>query len=106
MSAVTVRTLRDAVDDAAAVLERAGCDTPRLDAELLAAAAVGVERERIHIDGALPLAPEAGAPPAPPLRARPAPGPRPHNPPPPRVLRARPPPDPPRPVARPETPVP
>src|SRR2546421_11298973 len=60
MSAVTVRTLRDAVDDAAAVLERAGCDTPRLDAELLAAAAVGVERERIHIDGALPLAPEAG----------------------------------------------
>ena len=61
MSAVTVRTLRDAVDDAAAVLERAGCDTPRLDAELLAAAAVGVERERIHIDGALPLAPEAGA---------------------------------------------
>src|SRR2546421_891700 len=72
MSAVTVRTLRDAVDDAAAVLERAGCDTPRLDAELLAAAAVGVERERIHIDGALPLAPEAGGANAPPLGRRPA----------------------------------
>lgn len=45
-----VRTLRDAVAAAARELESAGCDTARLDAELLAAHALGVARERVHLD--------------------------------------------------------
>ena len=36
--------------DAASTLEAAGCDTPRLDAELLAAAALGWPRERLHLE--------------------------------------------------------
>ena len=43
-------SLRDAVERAAAVLERAGCDTPRLDAEVLVAEATGLARERVHVD--------------------------------------------------------
>ena len=43
-------SLRDAVERAAAVLERAGCDTPRLDAEVLVAEATGLARERVHLD--------------------------------------------------------
>jgi release factor glutamine methyltransferase len=46
-----VRTLRDAIAAAAHELESAGCDTPRLDAELLAAHALGAGRERVHLDG-------------------------------------------------------
>lgn len=38
------------VREAAAVLAQAGCDTPRLDAELLVAAALGVPRERLHLE--------------------------------------------------------
>jgi release factor glutamine methyltransferase len=57
--ATAVRTLRDAVAAAAAELEAAGVDSPRLDAELLAAHALGVGRERVHLDGRDPLAPAA-----------------------------------------------
>jgi release factor glutamine methyltransferase len=53
--ATAVGTLRDAVAAAAAELEAAGCDTPRLDAELLAAHALGAGRERIHLDAREPL---------------------------------------------------
>src|SRR5438270_4546524 len=42
--ATFTRTVRELVADAAKRLEEAGCDTPRLDAELLVAAALGVSR--------------------------------------------------------------
>lgn len=41
---VVVSSARDALHSAAAALEAAGCDTPRLDAELLVADALGVDR--------------------------------------------------------------
>jgi release factor glutamine methyltransferase len=41
---LVVTTARDAVPAAEAALEAAGCDTPRLDAEVLIADALGVER--------------------------------------------------------------
>jgi release factor glutamine methyltransferase len=53
--ATAVRSVRDAVAAAAAELEAAGCETPRLDAELLAAHALGVDRARLHVDGREPL---------------------------------------------------
>jgi release factor glutamine methyltransferase len=59
--AMTVRTTLEAVAAAAAELERAGCETPRLDAELLFAAALGVPRERLHLDGGRPLSREEEA---------------------------------------------
>jgi release factor glutamine methyltransferase len=40
----------EAVARGAAALQAAGCDTPRLDAELLAAAALGLTRERLLMD--------------------------------------------------------
>jgi release factor glutamine methyltransferase len=40
------------LDDAVTRLTDAGCDTPRLDAELLLAHALGVDRARLLIDGA------------------------------------------------------
>ena len=43
-------TLADTVSDAAERLAAAGCETPRLDAELLVAAALGVGRERLFLD--------------------------------------------------------
>ncbi|MFL5782209.1 MAG: peptide chain release factor N(5)-glutamine methyltransferase [Thermoleophilaceae bacterium] len=58
--ATAVPTLRGAVAAAAARLEAAGCDSPRLDAELLAAHALGVGRERIHLDAREPLEASAG----------------------------------------------
>ncbi|MGA2928328.1 MAG: peptide chain release factor N(5)-glutamine methyltransferase [Solirubrobacteraceae bacterium] len=45
----------DAVRRAVAVLAQAGCESPRLDAELLLAAALGVGRERLLIDASTPL---------------------------------------------------
>jgi release factor glutamine methyltransferase len=42
--------VREALAEAAAVLRQAGCETPRLDAELLLASALGVERSRLVID--------------------------------------------------------
>jgi release factor glutamine methyltransferase len=41
---ITVASAREAVASAAAALEAAGCETPRLDAELLIADALGVDR--------------------------------------------------------------
>jgi release factor glutamine methyltransferase len=45
-------TVQDALRSASAVLERAGSDTSRLDAELLLASALGVGRERLVLDAA------------------------------------------------------
>jgi release factor glutamine methyltransferase len=53
-----VRGVRDAVADAAAALEEAGCDTARLDAELLVAEAAGLARERLFLDPDAALAAE------------------------------------------------
>jgi release factor glutamine methyltransferase len=52
-------TVRDALDSALIALTAAGCDTPRLDAEVLLAAAMGVDR------GALIAEPERGVEPEP-----------------------------------------
>jgi release factor glutamine methyltransferase len=52
-------TVRDAVIDAARVLAEAGCDTPRLDAELLLAEALRVGRGRLVLDGGSLLDPRA-----------------------------------------------
>jgi len=59
--ATVVRTVRDAVAGATAALEAAGCDTPRLDAEVLIADALGVERAALHTDPDASLTPEAHA---------------------------------------------
>lgn len=42
-------SVRDALDGAVTAIAAAGCDTPRLDAELLLAQALGVSRERLLI---------------------------------------------------------
>lgn len=42
--------VRDALDGAVTAIAAAGCETPRLDAELLLADALGVPRERLFID--------------------------------------------------------
>jgi release factor glutamine methyltransferase len=57
--AAVAASVREAVASGAAMLKRAGCDSPRLDAELLLAAMLGVGRERLVLDGASALAPEA-----------------------------------------------
>jgi len=44
---------RDALDGAITAITAAGCETPRLDAELLLADALGVSRERLVVDGDL-----------------------------------------------------
>jgi release factor glutamine methyltransferase len=44
------KSVSQALSDATAVLTAAGCDTPRLDAELLLAFVLGVGRERLVID--------------------------------------------------------
>jgi release factor glutamine methyltransferase len=41
--------VRDALDGAVTAIEAAGCETPRLDAELLLAHALGVSRERVFL---------------------------------------------------------
>jgi release factor glutamine methyltransferase len=51
-------TARDVIGAAVPALEAAGCETPRLDAEVLVAAALGVER------GALVTDPDRAVPPA------------------------------------------
>jgi release factor glutamine methyltransferase len=53
----SVSSVRDALAAAELSLRAAGCDTPRLDAELLIAHAMGVERERLMLD------PDAGVEP-------------------------------------------
>ena len=44
------KSVSQALSDATAVLTAAGCDTPRLDAELLMSYVLGVGRERLVID--------------------------------------------------------
>jgi len=48
--------VRDALDGAVTAIGAAGCETPRLDGELLLAHALGVSRERLLIDGDLMVA--------------------------------------------------
>jgi release factor glutamine methyltransferase len=48
-------TVRDALDAAVPAIEAAGCDTPRLDAELLIADALGVDRAVLHTEPDLPI---------------------------------------------------
>jgi len=52
-------TVREAVESAVIALTAAGCETARLDAELLLAAAMGVDRAAIVADPGRPLPPEA-----------------------------------------------
>lgn len=54
-SSATAGTLRDALDSATAALSSAGCETPRLDAELLVADALGVERARLVTEPGLAI---------------------------------------------------
>ena len=67
-------TVRDALDSALVALTAAGCDTPRLDAEVLLAAALGVDRAALIADPRRELRARAGAHVhglrAPPARAR------------------------------------
>jgi release factor glutamine methyltransferase len=48
-------SVRDALGDATAALARAGCESPRLDAELLLAEVLKVDRARLLLDGETPL---------------------------------------------------
>jgi release factor glutamine methyltransferase len=52
-------SVRDALDSAVIALTAAGCDTPRLDAELLLAAAMGVDRAAIVADPGRAIEPDA-----------------------------------------------
>jgi release factor glutamine methyltransferase len=52
-------SVRDALDSALIALTASGCDTPRLDAQLLLAAAMGVERATIVAHPELELEPDA-----------------------------------------------
>jgi release factor glutamine methyltransferase len=52
-------SIRDALDSAVIALTAAGCESPRLDAELLLAAAMGVDRAVIVSDPARGLEPDA-----------------------------------------------
>jgi release factor glutamine methyltransferase len=52
-------TARDAVDAAVDALTAAGVDTPRLDAEVLIADALGVDRSALILDESLPIPPPA-----------------------------------------------
>ena len=49
------KTVSQALSDATVVLTTAGCDTPRLDAELLLSFVLGVGRERLVIDAGAEL---------------------------------------------------
>jgi release factor glutamine methyltransferase len=52
-------SVRDALDSAVIALTAVGCETPRLDAELLLAAAMGVDRAAIVADPGRGLEPDA-----------------------------------------------
>ena len=52
---------RDALDGAVTALGAAGCETPRLDAELLLAHALGISRERLFV-ACMPASASRGAP--------------------------------------------
>lgn len=49
-----------ALQEAAAALAAAGCDTPRLDAELLIAEALGTSRERLHVENGFDVSAASG----------------------------------------------
>lgn len=49
------KSVAQALSDAVSLLSAAGCDTPRLDAELLLASVLDVGRERLVIDAAVEL---------------------------------------------------
>jgi release factor glutamine methyltransferase len=51
-------TVRDALDSALIALTAAGCETPRLDAEVLLAAAMGVDRAALFADPGRGVEPE------------------------------------------------
>jgi release factor glutamine methyltransferase len=51
--------LRDALDAAVTAIEAAGCSTPRLDAELLIADALGVDRAQLFMDPDMEIPPAA-----------------------------------------------
>jgi release factor glutamine methyltransferase len=51
--------VRDAIDAAVTAIEAAGCSTPRLDAELLIADALGVDRARLFMDPEMEIPPAA-----------------------------------------------
>jgi release factor glutamine methyltransferase len=51
--------LRDALDAAVTAIEAAGCSTPRLDAELLIADALGVDRARLVMEPDMEVPPAA-----------------------------------------------
>jgi len=55
--AVAGRTVSQVLAGATSVLAAAGCDTPRLDAEVLLGAALGVDRARLVIDADVRLEP-------------------------------------------------
>jgi release factor glutamine methyltransferase len=57
--ALAPASIGDAVADASAQLASAGCDTPRLDAELLLAEILAVERARLVIDAEVELSMDA-----------------------------------------------
>ncbi len=52
-------TTRDLIDDAAGALRHVGIDTPRLDAELLLAMAIGVDRTAVVAHGDAPVGADA-----------------------------------------------
>ena len=52
-------SIRDALDSAVIALTAAGCETPRLDAELLLAAAMGVDRGVVVADPGRAIEPDA-----------------------------------------------
>ncbi|HEY2650921.1 MAG TPA: peptide chain release factor N(5)-glutamine methyltransferase [Solirubrobacteraceae bacterium] len=56
--AAAAASIEQALRGATDVLAEAGCDTPRLDAELLLAEALGVPRERLVLDADRPLDPD------------------------------------------------
>lgn len=59
-SARVVSSVRDALSAAAPALAAAGCETPRLDAEVLLAAALGVDRTALVAEPGLPVPAGAG----------------------------------------------
>lgn len=59
MSVRTGTPVRDALEGASFAISAAGCDTPRLDAEVLLAHVLGVSRERLFLDADLEVEGEA-----------------------------------------------
>ncbi|HLH13576.1 MAG TPA: peptide chain release factor N(5)-glutamine methyltransferase [Solirubrobacteraceae bacterium] len=55
-SASSTTSVRDALQSAVTAIAAAGCETPRLDAEVLLAHVLGVPRERLFTDSRLALA--------------------------------------------------